>query len=210
MSAALSTAFSALIVEDDSLLAAALESRCREADLHAVCAETARAALDLAPGCALAIVDLGLPPTPHLPDEGLRLIESLVAFHPHLPVIVLTGQDEARSAHAAIARGAFDFLAKPVDGAVLDASLQRALRFAAVYRELARSGQVPVHITATECSQGLRAASDAAQEKLIRQVLHACNNRIGEASRRLGLERTRLYYYLEKFGIVPKGNDHDR
>ncbi|WP_082668313.1 response regulator [Tepidimonas taiwanensis] len=200
----------ALIVEDDPLLAAALASRCTAASLQPICCETVGEAMAAAHASALAIVDLGLPPTPHLPDEGLRLIESLVAFHPHLPVIVLTGQDEARSAHAAIARGAFDFLAKPVEGPVLDASLQRALRFANVYRDLAGSGQAPVHVTATECAQGLRAASDAAQEKLIRQVLHACNNRIGEASRRLGLERTRLYYYLEKFGIAPKGNDHDR
>lgn len=200
----------ALIVEDDLLLAAALADRCLAASLHPVCCATVGDAMTTAPACALAIVDLGLPPTPHLPDEGLRLIESLVAFHPHLPVIVLTGQDEARSAHAAIARGAFDFLAKPVEGPVLDASLQRALRFAHVYRELASNGQVPIHVTATECAQGLRAASDAAQEKLIRQVLHACNNRIGEASRRLGLERTRLYYYLDKFGIVLSSNGHDR
>src|SRR5215510_1915675 len=44
----------------------------------------------------LALVDLGLPPPPHRPDEGFRLIAELVAYAPDMKIIVLSGQsDEA-------------------------------------------------------------------------------------------------------------------
>lgn len=197
----------ALVVEDDRLLQDALAVRCARLGLEAVRAHDRPEALRLAGECALAIVDLGLPPTPHLPDEGLLLIESLVAFLPYLPVLVLTGQDEARSAHEAIARGAFDFLAKPVEGVLLDAAVTRALRFARTYRTLARQGRSPLQITSREVAQGLRVASDVAQEKLLRLTLASCGGNVSEAARILGLERTRLYYYLDKFGLLPKDKD---
>ena len=43
----------------------------------------------------LAILDMGLPPSPSRPDEGLRLLAELVGQWPLLHAIVLTGQSEA-------------------------------------------------------------------------------------------------------------------
>ena len=43
----------------------------------------------------LALVDLGLPPAPHLPDEGFRLIADLLAHSPRMRIFVLSGQNEA-------------------------------------------------------------------------------------------------------------------
>src|SRR6267154_1059537 len=48
--------------------------------------------LDSAP--ALALVDLGLPPTPHRPDEGFQLITDLLAHSPSIKILVLSGQND--------------------------------------------------------------------------------------------------------------------
>lgn len=61
----------------------------------------------------LALVDLGLPPVPHRPEEGFRLISELLAFSPDIKVITLSGQSEETNARHARALGAIDFIAKP-------------------------------------------------------------------------------------------------
>lgn len=195
----------ALLVEDDALLAAALAGRLTQAGLVVRHAADRGAALAQAEGCSFALVDLGLPPLPASPEEGLLLIELFAQRHPLMPILVLTGQDEDAAAREAIARGAFDFLAKPVAGAALDLAIARARRQARVLGELARRGAVPVAISAHESRQGLREASELAQEKLLRQMLAASGGNVAEAARRLGIERTRLYYYLDKFGIRAAG-----
>jgi ActR/RegA family two-component response regulator len=67
----------------------------------------------------LALVDLGLPPTPHSPDEGFRLIADLLAHSPRMRIFVLSGQNEAANARHARALGAWEFVAKPADPASL-------------------------------------------------------------------------------------------
>lgn len=105
-----------MIVDDDSLiregLAAALGNN------FTICqAESRATAIDLlrklptAP--QLAMIDLGLPPTPHRPDEGFRLIAELLAHSPRIKIFVLSGQDEESNARHARALGAIDFIAKP-------------------------------------------------------------------------------------------------
>lgn len=61
----------------------------------------------------LALVDLGLPPTPHRPDEGFRLITELLAHYPRMKILVLSGQDDEANARHARTLGAIDFIAKP-------------------------------------------------------------------------------------------------
>jgi DNA-binding NtrC family response regulator len=75
----------------------------------------------------LALVDLGLPPTPHAPEEGLQLIADLLAHAPHMKIFVLSGQNDAANARHARALGAWEFIAKPADPAVLRRVLARAL-----------------------------------------------------------------------------------
>ena len=41
----------------------------------------------------LALVDLGLPPNTHLPDEGLAVIRKISQMHPSTRILVLSGQD---------------------------------------------------------------------------------------------------------------------
>jgi len=81
----------------------------------------------------LALVDLGLPPLPHRPDEGFALISDLLKLSPEIRIVVLSGQSDAGNARHARTLGAIDFVAKPCNPAELHKFLQRALG----YRSLA-------------------------------------------------------------------------
>ncbi len=80
---------------------------------------------------ALALVDLGLPPTPHSPEEGFRLIGDLLAHSPAMKIFVLSGQHDAANARHARALGAWEFIAKPSDPQTLKRVLDRARQEAA-------------------------------------------------------------------------------
>lgn len=75
----------------------------------------------------LALIDLGLPPTPHLPDEGYRLITALLSLAPDTKIVVLSGQTAEASGRHARALGAIEFVAKPVSPAQLIQVLEDAL-----------------------------------------------------------------------------------
>lgn len=81
--------------------------------------------LDQAP--QLALVDLGLPPSPHRPDEGFALIGDLLAHAPGMKIVVLSGQNDAANARHARALGAAEFVSKPCDPQDIKALLLRSL-----------------------------------------------------------------------------------
>ena len=80
----------------------------------------------------LALVDLGLPPFPHRPDEGLALIPDLLSISPGIKIVVLSGQGDAGNARHARALGAADFVAKPCNPGNLRLTLERALSYRAL------------------------------------------------------------------------------
>ena len=63
----------------------------------------------------LALIDLGLPPLPHLPTEGFKLLGDLLAWSQDIRVLVLSGQNEDSNARRARALGAIDLVPKPCD-----------------------------------------------------------------------------------------------
>src|SRR5438874_6200896 len=73
-------------------------------------------------------MDLGLPPRPEDPTEGLQLLEEVHALAPDTKVIVLTGQNDRANALKAIALGAYDFCEKPFEPVILTLMLERAFR----------------------------------------------------------------------------------
>jgi two-component system NtrC family response regulator len=77
---------------------------------------------------AVVTMDLGLPPTPDDPTEGLHLLEEIHALAPDTKVIVLTGQNDRAHALRAIAMGAHDFCAKPFEPELLNWTIDRAFR----------------------------------------------------------------------------------
>lgn len=148
----------------------------------------------------VAILDMGLPPRPSRPDEGLLLLSQLVTQWPVMHAIVLTGQNEKAVGQQAVHAGAFDFLTKPVALAVLRQSLQRAAWFALRQQELLAQGRLHLSVSA-QLSEGVREASDQVAEQLIRHVLSCNGFNVTAAARTLGLEREQLYYHMKKFGI---------
>lgn len=76
----------------------------------------------------LALIDLGLPPYPHKPDEGFALIRELLSLQPNMKVLVLSGQDNDVNIQHALTIGAVDFIAKPAEPELLLARLQHHLR----------------------------------------------------------------------------------
>ena len=76
----------------------------------------------------LALIDLGLPPTPHRPDEGFRLINELIAYSPGIKILVLSGQNDEANARHARTLGAIEFIAKPCDPGKIKELLLKALQ----------------------------------------------------------------------------------
>jgi DNA-binding NtrC family response regulator len=120
-----------LIVDDDPLITETLAFALGAEYSVYTCDSRAHAIallrqLDAPP--PLALVDLGLPPTPHAPDEGFRLIGDLLAHSPRMKIFVLSGQNEAANARHARALGAWDFIAKPADPTSIARALARGLQ----------------------------------------------------------------------------------
>ncbi len=77
---------------------------------------------------AVVTMDLGLPPHPDDPTEGLLLLDEIHALMPDTKVIVLTGQNESQNALKAIGLGAHDFCTKPFEPDILSWTIDRAFR----------------------------------------------------------------------------------
>jgi DNA-binding NtrC family response regulator len=119
-----------LIVDDDPLISDTLnyvlgsDFTVYVADSRAQAKSLLRQ-LDRAP--QLALIDLGLPPTPHRPDEGFRLVTELIAHSPEMKIVVLSGQSDETNARHARTLGAVDFVHKPCELDALRDLLNRAL-----------------------------------------------------------------------------------
>lgn len=105
-----------LIVDDDPLIADTL-SYYLEADFRVFSVDSRPDAIawlqkQAAPP-PLALVDLGLPPVPHRPQEGFALIGELLAHASQMRIVVLSGQNDEANARHARTLGAVDFIAKP-------------------------------------------------------------------------------------------------
>jgi two-component system NtrC family response regulator len=125
-----------LLVEDDEDIRAQMKWALA-ADYEVVMAGDrigAVAAFDanLAP---VILLDLGLPPRPNDPEEGLAALSSLLAADPLAKVIIVSGQGDKQHALRAVGAGAYDFLCKPVDMDELKLILKRALYVADLERE---------------------------------------------------------------------------
>ena len=77
---------------------------------------------------AVVTLDLGLPPDPGGVSEGFAVLDAIVEAAPDTKVIVVTGHNDRSNAVRAIGRGAYDFLEKPVDAALLSMAVERAAR----------------------------------------------------------------------------------
>lgn len=116
-----------LFVDDDPIIVDAL-SIVLEKDFDVITAESRKQVKsilqDLSVKPSLALVDLGLPPKPHSPEEGFKLIEELMSLNDSFKILVLSGQNEDVNIHHALTLGAVDFIQKPCDMALLRSRLE--------------------------------------------------------------------------------------
>jgi two-component system NtrC family response regulator len=89
----------------------------------------------------VVLLDLGLPPRPADPEEGLTALAELTALDSLTKIIVITGQGEKGIGLRAIGGGAYDFMAKPVEMEELKILLKRVFHVAQLEMELRRIQQ---------------------------------------------------------------------
>lgn len=78
----------------------------------------------------LALCDLRMPNL-----DGLDLLKLVRQEYPELPVIVMSGEGLLQDAIGALKLGAWDYIAKPIEGAVLEHAINKALEKAALIEE---------------------------------------------------------------------------
>jgi two-component system nitrogen regulation response regulator GlnG len=119
-----------LLVDDDAIIADSLEYVLSE-EYEIERASDRPSSFELIDSMvdspALALVDLGLPPNTHRPDEGLAVIRKISQKHPSTRVLVLSGQDNKQHVFQAKEDGAVDFIAKPCDIAEIKVRLKKQI-----------------------------------------------------------------------------------
>jgi two-component system, NtrC family, response regulator len=81
------------------------------------------------------LLDLGLPPHPGTPEEGLAALTEMIARNQHAKIIIISGQGEKTNALQAIGAGAYDFMTKPVQVEELKIILRRTFHVASLERD---------------------------------------------------------------------------
>ena len=84
---------------------------------------------------AVVTLDLGLPPDPDGTTEGFAILSEILQLKPDTKIIVASGHGAHESALHAIALGAYDFCAKPVDIDQLGLIVARAFHLHALEAE---------------------------------------------------------------------------
>jgi two-component system, NtrC family, response regulator PilR len=176
-----------LIVDDEADLRELVEITLSRMGIRSTPAATLGDALAPLPESAfdLCITDMRLPD-----GNGISLVHHIQDAHPQVPVAVITAYGNAQAAVESLKAGAFDFVSKPIDLAVLrklvDAALKLGLRPATdtegpllgesagmvalrgMIERLARS-QAPVHI----------AGESGSGKELVARLIHARGPRAG-------------------------------
>ncbi|TKD51253.1 PEP-CTERM-box response regulator transcription factor [Sphingomonas baiyangensis] len=124
-----------LIVEDDAGLQRQLRWAYDGYDVLVAGDRAQALALLRAEEPAVVTLDLGLPPDPDGVTEGFATLAEMLALSPDLKVIVASGHGAHESALRAIAEGAWDFYAKPIDIDALGLIVARAFHVHALEAE---------------------------------------------------------------------------
>lgn len=122
-----------LVIDDEAAIRESLRAYLEDLDYHIVTAEDGRAGIELfeQEEIDLVLVDLRMPEM-----DGLEVLGHLTRTSPHTPLIVVTGAGLIGDAIAALKRGAWDYLLKPIDNiSVLAHAVENGLERARLKRQ---------------------------------------------------------------------------
>ncbi|MDB5321753.1 MAG: hypothetical protein JWN40_3384 [Phycisphaerales bacterium] len=175
-----------LVVDDDAIFRArlvkALAARGYVAQGAGTVDEAIEVARDLKPDAA--VVDLKMPGG----KSGLDLVPDLVARHPGVRVVVLTGYGSIATAVEAVRKGAINYLSKPADADQILAAFDS-------------DGENGGNGGAGDGADGIPSLARVEWEH-IQRILTDCDGNISQAARRLGIHRRSLQRKLGKLPPV--------
>ncbi|MBU1154391.1 MAG: response regulator [Proteobacteria bacterium] len=118
-----------LVVDDESMIIELLGRLLSEKGYEVSTAADGREALEFLRGhtCDLVISDVRMPRL-----DGMQLLKAIKDMNPRLPVVMISGYDEAAVVVDALKAGAENFLAKPLDLDILDQVVSKTLSLACI------------------------------------------------------------------------------
>jgi CheY-like chemotaxis protein len=134
-----------LMVDDEDQFRATTQKILNKKGFETLLAANGEEALEkIKEGPDVVVLDVKMPGM-----DGHQVLREIKKQKPDLPVIMLTGHGKIPSAREALEQGAFDYLTKPCDVAILSAKIYEAYRSTNVARtdEEKSVGQVMVPIT---------------------------------------------------------------
>ena len=123
---------SILIVDDEEDIRWSIKQILKASDLAFLEADSGRAAIQVFGRTVpdAVILDLRMPEM-----DGFEVLEKILELEPWMPVIVITGVDEVKSAVQALKMGASEYLVKPPEHEELRSAVRRALENVRLKRE---------------------------------------------------------------------------
>jgi len=136
------------------------------------------AAIDPA-ACGCVLLDLRMPSV-----DGIEVQAALAARGIALPIIILTAHGDVASARTTLKGGAFDFLEKPVDDALLSATIEAAL---------GRDASVRVHSERADALRRRVARLTPRERQVLAAVIAGRHNREIAADLRISPRTVEVY-----------------
>ena len=153
-----------LLVDDDERLRTAAGKVLAAGDYRVVSAASGREALEQLKEIAVALVVSDL----RLPDlDGIELLKRSRELRPEVEVVMITGHASVEKAVEAMRLGAYDFIQKPLDGAVLLKTVAKALekqRLTSENRRLRRQLE--------QCRDVTALVGDSPALQSVKQLIH--------------------------------------
>lgn len=145
--------YNLIIADDDRTVRNLLALKASHYGFKPVTAENGTEALELIQDSVdVILLDL------HMPEmDGFECLNHLTKSHPHIPVVILSGENDATAAIKAVKLGAHDYLTKPFDLDELFTALRNAKKLSRIQRE---NQSLKDSVSVDPASTGIIAHSD--------------------------------------------------
>ena len=201
-----------LVIDDDTNILEVIQMRLKSWGYHVTTArdgKEAKIALSVMP-FNLVIIDL------RLSDEnGIEIMEKIIAIHPNLPIIILTAHGSIESAVEAMKKGAYSYITKPFNNEDLALHIKNALEKQKLTKEIEHLRKQideqhnfkPIignnkrmqeileqvsKIAKTDCTVSIYGESGTAKELIARSIHHTSN-------------RSKCPFIATNCGAIPEG-----